>query len=347
MASARKRGKTWMGLYRDADGRQRSSGSHPTERAALKAARLAKAGVMPVKTVEVYQTKVRGKVTVASYAAEWLPAHPLSPHARYVYETVLRTRILPVLGGLALVNVTAQVIRQMFRSMETEGVSRALGLKVKTILSSMMQTAAEDGVIPVNPVRGVKYNAAPAKRRRALTADQWFAVREHLTGEHRLLADVQMATGARIEEIRGMMAEDITDGVWHVQRVRNEVDGVFSTRDQTKTGKDRYIPLEPELAETLKAVGPGRVFTDIKADTYRQCHWYPACKAAGLDWKPAPRDLRRTYATLARSGGADLEDVRVALGHTRIATTDVYLGERPEARDAALKAVQRALRGAA
>ena len=74
MASARKRGKTWMGLYRDADGRQRSSGSHPTERAALKAARLAEAGVMPVKTVEVYQTKVRGKVTVASYAAEWLPA---------------------------------------------------------------------------------------------------------------------------------------------------------------------------------------------------------------------------------------------------------------------------------
>ena len=70
-------------------------------------------------------------------------------------------------------------------------------------------------------------------------------------------------------------------------------------------------------------------------------------QAAGLDWRPAPRDLRRTFATLARAGGADLEAVRVALGHTRLATTDVYLGERPEARDDALEAVQRALRGAA
>jgi hypothetical protein len=37
----------------------------------------------------------------------------------------------------------------------------------------------------------------------------------------------------------------------------------------------------------------------------------------------------------------------VALGHTKIATTDIYLGERPEARGEALLAVQKALKGAA
>jgi hypothetical protein len=38
MASARRRGKTWMGLYRDAEGRQRSAGSFATKKEALKAA---------------------------------------------------------------------------------------------------------------------------------------------------------------------------------------------------------------------------------------------------------------------------------------------------------------------
>ena len=37
----------------------------------------------------------------------------------------------------------------------------------------------------------------------------------------------------------------------------------------------------------------------------------------------------------------------MALGHARLATTDMYLAERPEARHEALEAIQRALRGAA
>ena len=49
------------------------------------------------------------------------------------------------------------------------------------------------------------------------------------------------------------------------------------------------------------------------------------------------------YVPLARPGGADLEAVRVALGNAHLSTTDIYLGERPEARDDALQAVQRVL----
>ena len=50
MASARKRGKKFMALYRDGDGRQKSAGSYATKKAALDAAKLAEAGIMPVKT---------------------------------------------------------------------------------------------------------------------------------------------------------------------------------------------------------------------------------------------------------------------------------------------------------
>jgi len=42
--------------------------------------------------------------------------------------------------------------------------------------------------------------------------------------------------------------------------------------------------------------------------------------------KLSPHDLRRTFAKLARKGGAALEDISLALGHASIATTERYLG---------------------
>lgn len=41
----------------------------------------------------------------------------------------------------------------------------------------------------------------------------------------------------------------------------------------------------------------------------------------------APHDLRRTFAKLARNGGADLKQIQLSLGHASVKTTEVYLGE--------------------
>lgn len=109
---------------------------------ALKAARLAEAGVVPVKTEAVYPARVRGKVTVASYAMEWLDSHPMAPHTRKSYTQALKKHIIPAVGGRVLADVTAADIRVLFRHMERDGASRDLLAKVKTVLSSMLQTAA-------------------------------------------------------------------------------------------------------------------------------------------------------------------------------------------------------------
>jgi hypothetical protein len=59
MASARQRGQRWAGLYRDADGRQRSAGTFGTEKEALKAAEAQRGA------------SKRGKVTVAGHVPGW------------------------------------------------------------------------------------------------------------------------------------------------------------------------------------------------------------------------------------------------------------------------------------
>lgn len=345
MPSARQRGKTWTANFRDADGHQRSAGTYPTKAQALRAARAAKAlGQAPAKPVEVYKPGKPGRPTVAAYAAEWLPSHRLSPHARDVYAQILRKHILPEIGDLLVADVRPATIRTWFRRLEDEGKSASLFLKIKTVASSMFQTAAEDNVVSSNPVRGVRIEVPPVKRRRALTIDEWRRMRRYISEPWRLRCDIVLETGARVEEVMGIQGADVENGMLHIRRTRQMLEsGEFITRPRTKSGVDRDVPVSRELAERIRARGNGPTFPDIRRDTFSKTVWRPAVKAAELGWIPAPHDLRRSFATWARAQGCDLEQVRIALGHTRLATTDIYLSERPEAATEAHRAVQRAL----
>ena len=60
-----------------------------------------------------------------------------------------------------------------------------------------------------------------------------------------------------------------------------------------------------------------------------------ATYARPLGWDLAPHDLRRTFAKLARSGQAPLEQIQLALGHQSIQTTQRYLGSELDLADAA------------
>jgi site-specific recombinase XerD len=48
----------------------------------------------------------------------------------------------------------------------------------------------------------------------------------------------------------------------------------------------------------------------------------------------APHDLRRTFAKLARRGGAALEQIQLALGHGSLVVTERYLGSRLDLKNA-------------
>lgn len=56
--------------------------------------------------------------------------------------------------------------------------------------------------------------------------------------------------------------------------------------------------------------------------------------AARLGLELAPHDLRRTHAKLAYRGGSRLEQIRLALGHSSLQTTERYLGTEQDFQDA-------------
>jgi site-specific recombinase XerD len=58
------------------------------------------------------------------------------------------------------------------------------------------------------------------------------------------------------------------------------------------------------------------------------------CYSRALGFEVAAHDLRRTYAKLAHTGHAALEQIQLSLGHASIQTTERYLGVKQDLQDA-------------
>ena len=84
MASAKQRGKTWTGYWRDG-GKQKTLEGFPTQKSALDHALLAEALARPPRAVE-YPSQRHGKVTVAGYAPGWIESQILEETSRETYQ---------------------------------------------------------------------------------------------------------------------------------------------------------------------------------------------------------------------------------------------------------------------
>lgn len=109
------------------------------------------------------------------------------------------------------------------------------------------------------------------------------------------------------------------------------------TIEDGKGGKYRRIPLAPVLAETLtdwreKCPSTVWVFPSPRSDNHiSQGALYNRIVALGLgcETKCHPHLLRHSGATRMVEQGVDLESVRIILGHSSLATTQIYLSVRP------------------
>ena len=110
-----------------------------------------------------------------------------------------------------------------------------------------------------------------------------------------------------------------------------DVEGVIIIAPTHTKASKRSVPIPTKVAAVLKARIDGRPLDApavaspegamLRANNWRRhAHWKKALEKLGL----APlkiHDLRHTYASLARSGGADLKWVQKTMGHSSITVT--------------------------
>ncbi len=136
----------------------------------------------------------------------------------------------------------------------------------------------------------------------------------------RAIVEFLYATGVRVGELVSLNWSDID---WE-----NEVVRVIG-----KGGKERIVPIGSKALEALRAYGAqsgmsGHLFKNKRGERLTSRSVERLIKKislkAGLGGKVTPHTLRHSFATHMLEGGADLRVVQELLGHSNLATTQVY-----------------------
>jgi len=233
--------------------------------------------------------------------------------------------------------------------LEGEGLGAASINQRLSAIRKLAQEASDNGLIPEQIANGIKnVSGVRQEGKRAgnwLTQDQAQALLDApdvttLKGlRDRAIIAVLLGTGLRRTEAAKLTFEHIQqrEGRWVIVDLvgkRNKTRSV-PMPTWTKFAIDTWA----EVAE----IEAGRVFRSVnKGDTIDGDSMTPqAIRDAVISYTTAlgfgsvaPHDLRRTFAKLARGGGADLEQIQLSLGHASIQTTQRYLGTKQDFQDA-------------
>ena len=274
--------------------------------------------------------RLRAMQTVASFVADrYLPHLRESIRSHAEYADMLRLRILPAFGRMALDDVTFADVAAFKRRLIGEKLSPSRTNRHLAVLRAVFGKALKWGAyIGINPA------ASPGMLREEhrevfLDGVQLRALTEALREDR----DQVAACAISLLALTGARKSEILKARWeHV-----DTDRGLLTVPLSKSGRRRHVRLSGAALGILglqpRVAGqpfvfpsprcPGKPLEGVRAAWER-------CKAAAGLPDMHLHDLRHTFASLCMADGVSLYEVSKLLGHSNLATTQRYahLGEK-------------------
>lgn len=261
MAFVEKSGKNaWRVRYWREDGAHGSLPGFTTKKAAQDKAK----EIDSDQTRGTFLDPHAGKVTLAEWSYTWFDGLDVEPATESQYSCLYRNHIQPRWGAMPLTDIAGSAVHAWAKKLRARGYAEATVRTTVKILSMMLADAAEERLIPANPIRP----ARRGRRRRAARKEVIWA-----TPEQALRIALQAAalvgpwagalmitaawTGARWGELTGLqrcnthldkgyLVIDPDIGALH------EVDGVRSLGQPKTEESARTIHIPPFLVELLR-----------------------------------------------------------------------------------------------
>lgn len=229
-------------------------------------------------------------------------------------------------GGVGSVAaVDRRAARRFLAFLDTLGYSRSTTSRKASSVRAFYTDAVQRGLAPVNPFDGVSTPKLDKSLPHALAARSLASAIESIdTSEpaglrDRAIVETLYATGIRVSELASLRVRDVSGDTVTVKG---------------KGGKMRMVPLgrpaqraiERYLAEGRpRLVGEGSGSTDLWIGA-RGGPMTPRGfrRAVSKHLATFPHAVRHSFATHLLEGGADLRTVQDLLGHTDLATTQIY-----------------------
>jgi integrase len=293
-------------------------------------------------------------ITVNDWLETWLTRKEKhlksSTYAGYVKAI---NQLTAALGSIALADLKKKDVRAWCDSKAATNKTLA---NLVSVLRAALQDAADDEIIPTNPLFDFKYRRQEPPRVSDVdpfTRDEQAAILAVLSDQHLNLFQFAFWSGLRTSELVALQWGDIDwlRGTVLVQRAKTQPSSKAETT-KTKAGNREVKLLPPALAaltaqKQFTFLHDQTIFHNPKTgqpwqgDQAIRKFWTFALKRAGVRYR-RPYQTRHTYASMMLTAGEPLAWVSKQLGHSSvIMTASVYATHIPDAQpDAGNKAVE-------
>jgi len=212
-------------------------------------------------------------------------------------------------------------------------LSTASIARVLSAVRGLHRFLAEEGAVEADVARELRPPKSPMRLPKAIPVEDVEALIAAAGGDEVAeirdvaLLELLYATGARVTEAVSLNVDDLVDG---------EVVRLFG-----KGGKQRIVPLGSYARRAVDAYlvrarpllsargsATPALFLGVRGRRMsRQAVWdviRAAADRAGIEATVSPHTLRHSFATHLLEGGADVRVVQELLGHSSVATTQIY-----------------------
>ena len=206
--------------------------------------------------------------------------------------------------------------------------------RVLSSLRGFHRFMLDEGITTNDPTLGLTPPKLPKRLPKALTITEVEALLDACAGDEevslrdRALLELLYATGARITEIVSLNVDDITDTQGMVRvRGKGNKQRLVPVGSFARTALDAYLVRVRPLFSARGNSTPALFLGPRGARMSRQSAWLviqSAAERAHLTAHVSPHSLRHSFATHLLNGGADVRVVQELLGHSSVATTQIY-----------------------
>jgi integrase len=283
------------------------------------------------------------------------------------YQGVLDNYLIPVFGKLCLRDLTLMTLQRYFSQMADSQLSRESKDKIRDVLSTVLGSAKDYGLLVTNPAAGIKLPKERRGKRKTkphITPEQFDELVSAMEEPYASMVFVAIYTGLRVSELAALKWNDVgKDSITVDERFcRGDWSEPKSDASNATIGVDRCVVERMHRLKLLtvegrcggrgavrkykvvKSDGPDdlvfqslRKGAPLRDNNILSRHIKPAGRKLGfsfVNW----RSLRTSRATWMIEAGANPKDVQGQMRHSRIQTTlDIYAQFVPESQRRAIE----------
>jgi integrase/recombinase XerD len=186
----------------------------------------------------------------------------------------------------------------------------------------------EEGIAEVDVAADVRPPKLPMRLPKAISIEQMASVLAATEGDRdKALLELLYATGARVSEAVALNVDDVIDG--DVVRLfgKGSKQRIVPVGSFARAAIEAYL-VRARPALSIRGKATPALFLGIRGQRVsRQNAWLiirAAAEKAHLGIEISPHTFRHSFATHLLAGGADVRVVQELLGHSSVATTQIY-----------------------